>query len=473
MSGFGGGRNSGGRGRSRGRGRGRGRSQRGGRGGNYDNSNSNNNSNNNSRDNTSYPQPILKVCSHFTKNGQCNNSTHCKFAHVVRLHGSINASSTKQNNNNNNNNNRYNHQDTQQNFYSVSSVASWKTGDQVKIFTGSQDGFWRLWTLNNGNFVKEFEHNMGGSVECLEVASNFLFCGFESYSTALPEVAVGMIHAWDLNNPSSPPLEFHMQSLIPYAHPTAVTKLLVVDGTKIVSGSKDGSIKLWNFDPAAKGFVLVQSLMGHAREITGLAVADGTYLWSSSTDGAIRIWDLAKNGDCQYAITMNETAAAAAATSTNQQSQQQQQPPQTPQPYHTDAVTCLVSFTSPNGTFIISSSLDGDVKAWNGKTGQMVASEKHGEGVISMAMGEDASGKPFLLIGLTSGNIMARNLEPTPKIPNAFAPILVLSSKYSVGHYDAAVKTIACGIPGTGTFCTGGTDGKVLVFQITGDLGLS
>lgn len=463
MSGFGGGRNSGGRGRGRGRSRGRGRGRGGGRssgGRGYDNSNSTNTSSSN------YPQPILKVCSHFTKNGQCKNGDRCNFAHVVRVHGMINASSPKQDNtsNNSSSNNRYNsHQTNQQEMHSVTSVANWKTGDQVKIFTGSQDGFWRLWALANGNFVKEFEHNMGGSVECLEVASNFLFCGFESYSTALPEVAVGMIHAWDLNNPASPPLEFHMHTLLPYAHATAVTRLLVVDGQKIVSGSRDGSIKLWNFDPAAKRFVLVQSLMGHAREITGLAVADGSYLWSSSTDGSIRIWDLAKNGDCQYAITMNDTAAA---TPTNQQSQQ------APQPYHTDAVTSLVSFASPNGTFIISSSLDGDVKAWNGKTGQMVASEVHGEGVVSMAMGEDANGKPFLLIGLQSGNVMARNLEPTPKIPNAFSSILLLSSKYSVAHYDA-VKVIATGISGTGTFCTGSMDGKVLVFQITGDLGLA
>lgn len=305
--------------------------------------------------------------------------------------------------------------------------------------------------------MKEFEHHMGGSVECLEVASNFLFCGFEGYSTALPEVGVGMIHAWDLSNPQSPPLEFHMHSLLPYAHARAVTKLLVVDGQKIVSGSRDGSIRLWNFDPAAKRFILVQSLMGHAREITGLAVADGTYLWSASTDGSIRIWDLAKNGECQYAITMQENSAT---TPTNQ-----------PQPYHTDAVTSLVSFTSPSGTFILSSSLDGDVKAWNGKTGQMVASEGHGEGVVSLAMGDDPQGKQYLLIGLQSGNLMIRNLEPTQKIPTAFSPILLLSNRYSVSHTDA-VKTIANGPPGTGTFCSGGMDGKVLVFQITGDLGL-
>ena len=363
----------------------------------------------------------------------------------------IDASTPNNNNNNNNYNSNYRgHNNNNNKMHSVTAVTNWKQGENVKIFSGSQDGFWRLWGLSNGNFVKEFEHNMGGSVECLEVASNFLFCGFEACTPALPEVSVGMIHAWDLNNPAGAPLEFHTHTLIPYAHSTAVTKLLV-DGQKVISGSKDGSIKLWNFDGSR--FVLAQTLHGHAREITGLALADSNFLWSSSTDGSIRIWDLSKNGDCQYKISMPENQAG--------------DPKQAP--YHTDAISGLVSFATPNGTFIISSSLDGYVKAWDSK-GQCVASEGHGEGVVTIAMGEDPNGKQFLLIGLQSGNIAARNLFPTQNLPNAFSLIYNLSSKYAAGHYDA-VKTISKGIV-PGTFCTGGMDGKVLVFEITGDIGL-
>jgi hypothetical protein len=57
---------------------------------------------------------------------------------------------------------------------------------------------------------------MDGAVECLVVQSNFLFCGFQSISPALPEVT--MIHAWNLSNPADPPMKFHMHTLIPYAH---------------------------------------------------------------------------------------------------------------------------------------------------------------------------------------------------------------------------------------------------------------
>ena len=136
---------------------------------------------------------------------------------------------------------------------------------------------------------------------------------------------------------------------------------------------------------------------------------------------------------------------------------------------HTNAVTSLCSFNSSSGIFILSSSLDGDIKAWNGATGQCVAQESHGEGVVSISMAGDVNGKQLLLIGLESGNIMARNLEPTAKIPQAFQPILTLSSKFTVGH-SGAVKTLCRGP--AGTFYSGGMDGKVLVFQFTGDLGL-
>lgn len=377
----------------------------------------------------------------------------------MKLHGVIDASSPKQDqpsqsNNGYNSNVRYNNVPE---MYPVSSVALWKTGGAMKLFTGSQDGCWRLWNfVPNTGFVKEFEHHMGGAVYSLVVASNFLFCGFENISPLLPEINVGMVHAWNLANPADPPLEFHMSALAPYAHARAVTQL-IVDGQTVFSGSKDGLIKRWSFDVALNQFRLTQTFSGHACDVTGLAVVDSV-LWSSSTDGSIRIWDIAK-AECQFLITMAHAGATPPPPGSV--------PPQSPG--HTNAVTCLTRFESPSGVFILSGSLDGDVKAWNGTTGQCVASEGHGEGVVSMSMATDSNGKPLLLVGLESGNIMARNLEPTAKIQKAFSAIMNLSSRYSAGH-EGAVNALLAGTHGT--FYSGGIDGKVLVFELTGDLGL-
>jgi len=282
---------------------------------------------------------------------------------------------------------------------------------------------------------------------------------------------VGMVHAWNLASPNDAPLEFHMQpDLIPYAHPTAVKKLIVVEGQKIISGSKDGSIKLWTFEPPSAtnpkgGFMLTQNILGHAREITGL-VDVGTLLWSCSTDGSIRIWDMAKPGaPCQHCISM----ASSNNNTSIQTSPANGQSNSNNGPGHTNAVTELAKFTSSAGNFVLSCSLDGTVKAWSGGTGQCVASESHGEGVLTMSMIGDMNGKPCLLLGCESGTMFIRNLEPTAKIQQVFTPLIQLHSDNARIH-NGSVRSLCQGP--AGTFYTTGDDGKVLVYQVIGDLGL-
>jgi len=424
----------GGGGRGRGRsGRGGGRSRGGGRGG--------------GRGGSDLPQAKFRPCKSWTTSGSCPNGNNCNFGHIVQLHANVDASSYIKNNNSNN----YGH--PQQKMAMVSSVAIWETAGQIKIFTGSHDGYWRLWNTTGGSFRKDFEQNMRGKVECLQVVNNFLFCGFEAVSRALPQVTVGMVHIWNLATPSQPPLELHMNSdLLPYAHNQAVTALCIAgeDPPKVVSGSKDGSIRLWTYEN--NKFHMAASLPGHAREVTGLVLLPSNVLWSCGIDGAIRIWDTTK-GTCQHCIVADKGAAA---------------PNAQQQPGHTHAVTALLSYNSPAGVFVLSSSLDGTIKAWNGVNGECVASESHGEGVVSMSLAKDAQNNELLLIGLESGNIMCRNLVQTARTP-AFQLLFSLVSKFSVGH-QGAVKSVAQGP--AATFYTVGADGKMLVFQFTGDLGI-
>jgi WD40 repeat protein len=211
--------------------------------------------------------------------------------------------------------------------------------------------------------------------------------------------------------------------------------------------------------------MLTQNILGHAREITGL-VDVGPMLWSCSTDGSIRIWDMAKPGaPCQHCISMpsSNDKSVIQTSSENGQSNSNNGPG------HTNAVTGLVKFTSSAGNFVLSCSLDGTVKAWNGGTGQCVASESHGEGVVTMSMIGDMNGKPCLLLGCESGTIFIRNLEPTPKIPQAFTTLINLNYDNATIH-NGAVRSLCQGP--AGTFYTSGDDGGVLVYQITADLGL-
>ena len=475
MSGFGGGGRGG---RSGGRGgRGRGRNSGGGFGGGRG---SYGGGGGRGGDGDHGQQPRLKPCRDFTTGGNCPHGTNCKFSHAVKLHVSLEASNRTQQNQQGghhryNGQNRYNQNQNQ--FAAVSSVAIWESQPgQIKIFSGSHDGYWRLWNTA-ANFAKEFEHCMmtGGKVETLEVASNYLFCGFEGSAQILPNASVGMIHVWNLANPADPPLELHMDSQhAPYAHAGSVSAFATVNDV-MISGGHCGVIRTWQFDQTANGgkggFALRKTLHGHASEITGLVIVNGSMLWSSSTDQSIRLWDLA-TGTCKYLIT-SATPGTIGGNPVPQSPAGQQGGGQGGQQQatgvgHTAAVTDLVLFESPQGTFVLSSSLDGTVKAWNATDGQCMFSEGHGQGIVSMALSADIKNNPLLLVGLESGDIMIRSiLQSASGQTPAFCLLVKLSNKYTKSH-DGAVRAIRAGP--SNTFYTAGDDGKVNVWQIAAEL---
>lgn len=74
-------------------------------------------------------------------------------------------------------------------------------------------------------------------------------------------------------------------------HRTAVTSVaLSPDARRIVSGSDDGAIFVWD---VARGARLLE-LVGHTRAVIGLAISpDGQRLVSTSHDGTTRMWSLA------------------------------------------------------------------------------------------------------------------------------------------------------------------------------------
>src|ERR1700716_2600415 len=63
------------------------------------------------------------------------------------------------------------------------------------------------------------------------------------------------------------------------------------DGTRIVSGSWDRTIRVWDL---ATGAPLGEALTGHTHRVSSVAVTpDGTRIVSGSYDGTVRVWDLA------------------------------------------------------------------------------------------------------------------------------------------------------------------------------------
>ena len=62
------------------------------------------------------------------------------------------------------------------------------------------------------------------------------------------------------------------------------------DGTQIVSGSLDKTIRVWNVETGA---AVGEPLMGHTNRISSVAFSpDGTQIVSGSWDKTIRVWNV-------------------------------------------------------------------------------------------------------------------------------------------------------------------------------------
>ena len=70
------------------------------------------------------------------------------------------------------------------------------------------------------------------------------------------------------------------------------------DGTKLVSGSSDKTVRIWD---AVTG-ECEQTLEGHSSAVTSASFSpDGTKVVSGSTDETVRIWD-AVTGECEQTL---------------------------------------------------------------------------------------------------------------------------------------------------------------------------
>ena len=408
---------------------------------------------------TTAAQPRLQLCRNFAT-GNCQHGDRCKFSHVLKALSSIEVSDKNKDAKQNFNNRGYNggHNKVKEN-YKVSSVAVWETNGMIKLFTGSHDGKWRLYNAapqagGNVTLTKEFEHYLGGPVDAVHVASHYFFCGFEASPTEAPDAKAGMVHSWNLNAAQDPPMELCISPMAKYAGSGKIRSLWTTSDGGVWSGGSDGIIRQWKYDPTTKGFSFVRNLSGHLGAVTGLALMKGI-LWSGGMDGTLRLWN-ADSGDAAHLIPAQKKETANNGSSP-------------PALGHSGPITGLLPFEVPNdgGTFVFSSSLDETVKVWNATNGECVASEKHGQGVTSIALTSDLKGNPLLLCGLFYGDIMIRGTVSNPP--------LVLLSKVSMqylgaGHSIGPVNDIQPGP--NNTFCAVADDGKLTLWQITGDFGL-
>ncbi|GMH64398.1 hypothetical protein TrRE_jg3068 [Triparma retinervis] len=378
----------------------------------------------------------MRPCKNFTGGGTaipnlspCSNPN-CNFAHIVKCHKRLQTAS----------------QATPCPKVCIQAEPS------IQIFTASHDGAWRVWDASN-NFTKVHEEKVGSKVNTVVVEGGWLFVGYDNvYDSTMQDggaggeggskatcFTVGQIMGYPLS-PSGPGIPFHIAPMARYASAQSITSI-VASGTGndcvVVATGCDGMGRVWKIANGAWSCASV--LSGHVRDVTGLAISGG-HLWSCSTDCQIRIWDMGQ-GQCSHVIQAAKGQGQGQGDG------------------HKGPVTCLEGFTMQGENYVVSGSLDGTVKIWDGKA-TLQATESQGQGVLSMASLEDTGSNMVLVIGLEKGNIMVRHLP-------SFMNLFTLDARYTFGH-SGPVRSVVKGP--SNTFYTTGEDGIVLVWQLVANI---
>lgn len=144
---------------------------------------------------------------------------------------------------------------------------------QSQVITGSADKTIRIWSTS-GACLKKLEGD-SGSVECV---------------AALPDgrIASSSNKALTLWNTKTGEVQLSIERKTP-----SVTSLLVLSEDKVIVGTSDGTLRVWD----CIGKKLLNILGKHKRSVECLAKLSDDKIASGSYDSIVRIWNL-KTGEC-------------------------------------------------------------------------------------------------------------------------------------------------------------------------------
>ncbi|WP_110580089.1 nSTAND1 domain-containing NTPase, partial [Microcystis aeruginosa] len=193
------------------------------------------------------------------------------------------------------------------------------------------------------------------------------------------------------------------------------------DGKTLVSGSWDGTIKLWNVETGQE----IRTLKGHDGSVSSVNFSpDGKTLVSGSWDGTIKLWNVETGqeirtfkGHDNLVTSVNFSPDGKTLVSGSVDKTIKLWNVETGQEIRTfkghDGYVISVNF-SPDGKTLVSGSVDKTIKLWNVETGQEIRTFKGHDGyVISVNFSPDGK---TLVSGSVDKTIKLWNVETGQEI---------------------------------------------------------
>ncbi len=229
------------------------------------------------------------------------------------------------------------------------------SGDGSRMASGGLDGMLRVWDLGGSQSMGDpLEGNAigpewkGWALKPAPANPRFAFARSARSRAISPDGARmvlgdddGHVRLWDVATckPISAPLEGNKTRENPYANSKERRRLAIMalafsrDGACVVSGSQNGTLRLWKAMPLEPMGPLIE---GHNGMVTGVALSpDGTSIVSGSEDRTVRLWDASSGAQIGLLLEGGQDAVA------------------------------TVAF-SPDGAHIAATSRDGTLRLWPG-----------------------------------------------------------------------------------------------------------
>jgi WD40 repeat protein len=235
------------------------------------------------------------------------------------------------------------------------------------------------------------------------------------------------------------------------------------DGTKLVSGSFDKTIKLWQADTGKLVHTFTDSLKG----VFALAVSpDGKLLASGSWDETIALWDL-ESGNCIQHLTQHQSSVRSLAISPDSKTLVSgsfdrtivlwQLPAGTVQTTIADLEPIAAISLSTNGKFFVSTGDDGSIKLWSLATGAAIGASRANQHCIgSLAIDPDGQ---TIAAGTVNGYVVLWQLDRLDENGLPTSIELGQTIKAHAGQINACVFS-----PDGQYLITGSVDGKAKVW---------